>query len=67
MQHQVAEVAAAGCQDVLMSSEKRVFHHDDHVTKISFGSLLVELQEELLGVVCLHLTLETMRKKGKRI
>lgn len=51
------EVDAAGRQDVLMGAEQRVLHHDDDITQVPFGSLLVELQQQLLEMVLLlHLT-----------
>lgn len=70
-QHKAFKVAAAGCQDVLVGSEENVFHHDDHVTQVSFGSLLVQLHQKLSGVTkLLHLkdweTLKT-RRKGQEL
>ena len=38
------EVDAASRQDVLVGAEQRVLHHDDDITQVSFGSLLVQLQ-----------------------
>lgn len=56
MQHQASEVAAAGCQDVPVGPEEGVFYHDDHVAKVSFGSLLVQLLQKLSDVIwLLHL------------
>lgn len=45
--HQRFQVEAAGGQNVLMSSEEGVLHHNDNVTQETLGPLAVELQEEI--------------------
>ncbi|TNN60238.1 hypothetical protein EYF80_029573 [Liparis tanakae] len=47
MDHQGFQVEAAGSQNVLVSSEEGVLHHNDNITQEAFGSLAVELQEEI--------------------
>ena len=46
MDHQRFQVEAAGSQNVLVSSEEGVLHHNDNIAQEAFGSLAVELQEE---------------------
>lgn len=53
MEHQGFKVAAAGRQDVLVGPEESVVHHDDHITQVSFVSLLVQLHQKLLGIIWL--------------
>ncbi len=35
------EVDTAGCQDILVGPKKGIFYYYDHITQITFGSLLV--------------------------